>query len=99
MFPFEFDQAIGKLTVKHQGTCRLKVGNGMLNLYDSLYSPNYACNIISAVKLKNNHGIVAAAVSQLHVKIKDDQPIAKRVAIDEVLYVRPLESIKIPLLR
>ncbi|KAI0992572.1 hypothetical protein K3495_g15613, partial [Podosphaera aphanis] len=88
--PFEFDQAIGKSVLTRQGTCRLKVGNISLDLHDSLYSPKSACNIISAVRLKNEHGIVAAAANQLLVKLKDNQPVAQLVTMDGVFYIQPL---------
>lgn len=90
-YPFEFDQAVGKSALTRQGTCRLRVGNLMLDFHESLYSPNSACNIISAVKLKNEYGIVAAAANQLLVRIKDDHPIAKLVEIVGVLYTQPLK--------
>lgn len=49
--PFKFDQAIGSSVLTQQGTFRTKIGSLILHLSDALYSPDSACNIISAVRL------------------------------------------------
>ncbi|KAI0994578.1 hypothetical protein K3495_g13602 [Podosphaera aphanis] len=56
--PFKFDQAVGEMSLKYQGTARLKIGCLRLKLQDCLYSPNSSCNIISAVRLQRLGNIV-----------------------------------------
>lgn len=58
--PFKFDQVVGVSTLTHQGTCQVTIGNVELKLKDALYSPNSSCNIVSAVRLKSEHGIFPA---------------------------------------
>ncbi|KAI0991540.1 hypothetical protein K3495_g16647, partial [Podosphaera aphanis] len=58
--PFEFDQAVGNSSLTHKGTCRLRIGNLSLDLRNALHSPKSACDIVSAVRLMRDHGIVAA---------------------------------------
>lgn len=58
--PFQFDQAVGNSALTHARISRLKIGNLNLDLKDSLHSPNSTCNIVSAVKLNEQYGIVAS---------------------------------------
>ncbi|KAI1005468.1 hypothetical protein K3495_g2749 [Podosphaera aphanis] len=82
--PFEFDQAVGNSTLTHRATCRLRIENLSLDLKNVLYSLNSVCDIVSAVKLMRNHGIVAARRNVILVQINDqgqDMPVAKLVNI------------------
>ena len=93
--PFEFDQAVGKTKLVHQGTCRLKLGNLSLNLIDALYSPESSCNIVSAVRLKEDHGIVAANRNEILVIANNngpDKPIARLINSEGVLFVQELSE-------
>lgn len=92
--PFKFDQAIGTTALTHQGTTQIKIGNKVLKLSESLYSPNSMCNIISAVRLKKEHGIVAASENELLVETKTKVPIARLVEKDGVLFIKPLSKDK-----
>lgn len=71
--PFRFDQAVGKSTLTHQGVSRVTIGDQTLDLEESLFSPNSTCNIISAGWLKEQHGIVAAQLNELLVRMKDNR--------------------------
>ncbi|KAI1002651.1 hypothetical protein K3495_g5554 [Podosphaera aphanis] len=78
--PFEFDQAVGNSMLKHMGTCRLRIGNLSLDLKKIMYSPSSACDIVSAVKLMRDHGIVAARRNEILAQINyegHDIPEAK----------------------
>lgn len=80
----------------NQGKSCHQIGPLTLELRDILLSPNSSCTIISAGKLKSEHGIVASAHKELLVKVSQsgkDIPIAKLVNIDNVLYIEPLEAI------
>ena len=69
------------------GTLLLIIGSLTLELSDTLYSSNSACNIILAVRLKKEHNIVAASNNQLLVKInknKPDIPVARLIENDGV---------------
>lgn len=93
--PFKFDQAIGSSSLTKQGTFRAVIGSLSLELPQTMYSPNSACNIISAVRLKREHKIVAAAKNKLLVKInknEPDIPIARLVDTDGVLFIKPLKK-------
>lgn len=57
---FKFDQAIGTSKLTHQGMSSIKIGEEILELSESLYSPNFSCTIISAGRLKEQHGIAVA---------------------------------------
>lgn len=95
--PFRFDQAIGNSVLTQQGTIRAKIGALILDLTQTLYSPDSSCNIISAVRLKREHKIVAAVENKLLVKVSDnrpDIPIARLVDKDGVLFIKPLKTTK-----
>ncbi|KAI0995709.1 hypothetical protein K3495_g12471 [Podosphaera aphanis] len=90
--PFKFDQAIGTSVLTHQGTSCVRIGNEILELKESLYSPNSTCTIISAGRLKEQHGIVAVSANELLVKMENNQPVARLVAIENVLFIKPLRE-------
>lgn len=92
--PFEFDQAVGNHRLSHHGTCSLRIGSTTVNLRNVLYSPGSSCNIVSAVRLKNDHGIVAANRNEILVLINNhgpDMPIAKLKDIEGVLFIQPYD--------
>ncbi|KAI0992492.1 hypothetical protein K3495_g15693 [Podosphaera aphanis] len=89
---FKFDQAIGTSVLTHQGTSCVRIGNEILELKESLYSPNSTCTIIFAGRLKEQHGIVAASANELLVKMENNQPVARLVAIENVLFIKPLRE-------
>lgn len=49
---FEFDQVVGDYKLTHQCACRLKFGKLTQDLKKTLYSPEFSCNIVSAIQLK-----------------------------------------------
>lgn len=51
---FNFDQAVGAMSLTYQDTAVIKVGALKLQLRDTLYSPNSTCNIISAGRLQKS---------------------------------------------
>lgn len=90
--PFEFDQAVGKSKLLYRGICRLLVGNLTLDLKNAFYSPDSSCNIVSAVKLKEEHGIVAACNNEVLVSLRDDnprKPVGKLKSVEGVLFIQP----------
>lgn len=89
--PFKFDQAIGTSSLTHQGTSLIQIGEQKFKLKESLFSPLSACNIISAVRLKRDHGLVTSNENQLLVRMSDDQPVARLKEIDDVLFIKPLK--------
>ena len=92
--PFEFDQAVGNHKLSHHGTCHLQIGSKKVNLHNVLYSPGSSCNIVSAVRLKNDHGIVASRSNEILVLINNhgpDIPIAKLKDIEGVLFIQPYD--------
>lgn len=75
--PFKFEQAVGKSVLTQKGNCRISIGQSTLELSDALFSPDSSCNILSAVKLKKEHGIVAANENELLVRKSDNTPVAR----------------------
>ncbi|KAI0994963.1 hypothetical protein K3495_g13218, partial [Podosphaera aphanis] len=92
--PFKFDQAVGASTLTYQGTSRIAIGNQTFELRDSLYSPKSSCMIISAGRLKEQHGLVAANGNELLIQIKDKKPVARLESIDHVLYIKLLATVE-----
>ena len=92
--PFEFDQAVGNSSLTYGGISRVQIGSVTLDLKNSLYSPNSACNIVSAVRLNKDYGIVATNRNQnLIQNLKGEEIlIAKLVPIEGVLFIEPLDS-------
>ncbi|POS82469.1 hypothetical protein EPUL_006638, partial [Erysiphe pulchra] len=83
--PFEFDQAVGNSNLSYKGNCRVKIGTVTLELSDVLYSPKSSCDILSAVRLKEDYGIVAANQNEILIDTNapgSNMPIAKLISID-----------------
>lgn len=101
--PFEFDQAVGNSKLSYHGSCRVKIGSLTLKLSNVLYSPKSSCDIISAVRLKEDHGIVAANRNEnlIYTNISGpDTPIAKLRDLEGVLFIQELpenESKSLPI--
>lgn len=92
--PFKFDQAVGAMSLKYQGTARLKIGFLKLKLQDCLYSPNSSCNIISAVRLQRLGNVVPDCDNTMLVqkqKGQPDKPVARLIPKNDVLYIHPLD--------
>lgn len=62
--PFKFDQAIRTISLMYQGTSRIKIDEDKLKLEKSLISTSSACNNISAVWLKKDHGLFASSANK-----------------------------------
>lgn len=92
---FEFDQAVGNSKLSYQGSCRVKIGSLTLKLSNVLYSPNSSCDIISAVRLKEDHGIVPANRNENLIYTNTsgpDTPIARLRNLDGVLFIQELSK-------
>lgn len=83
--PFRFDQAVGSSSHIYKRTSQISVGELKPELQNSLYSPTSACDIVSAVRLKKEHGIVATAANQILARISDGKPVRRLKEIDNVL--------------
>lgn len=91
--PFEFDQAVGNSKLSYQGSCLVKIGNLTLKLSNVLYSPRSSCDIISAVRLKEDHGIVVANRNENLIYISGpDRPIARLRDREGVLFIQELSG-------
>lgn len=96
--PFEFDQAVGNSRLSYQGNCQAKIGNVSIELTNVLYSPESSCDIISAVRLKEDHGIVVA--NQMETLTRTyaaglNEPIAKLKSVEGVLFIQEISESEI----
>lgn len=92
--PFKFDQAIGEMSLKYQGTAHLRIGSLKLKLQDCLYSPNSSCNIISAVRLQRLGNIIPDFNNTTLVQKQNgqpDKPVARLISRNDDLYIHPLD--------
>lgn len=93
--PFEFDQAVGNSRLSYQESCQVTIGNVTIELSNVLYSPESSCDIISAVRLKEDHGIVAANQMETLIRTNASPPneaIAKLMSIEGVLFIQGISS-------
>lgn len=86
---FEFDRASGRSRLTHEGTFLIQIWCLNLDLKNCLFSSNSACDIISAVRLKKDHSVVALNHNKLLVRVNKDST-EEPVANEGVLFTQPL---------